>query len=87
MSAHFVFRKTGSCSRENCPFKHEAAPAAKAEAKAKAKAEAKAKSEPSAAAKKTAKSQSQTCCSCSPYVPSMESISTCYLEEVLVHRR
>ena len=22
----FVYRKTGSCSRENCPFKHEAAP-------------------------------------------------------------
>ena len=59
MSAHFVFRKTGSCSRENCPFKHEAAPAAKAEAKAKAKAEAKAKSEPSAAAKKTAKSKAK----------------------------
>ena len=58
----FTFRKTGSCSRENCPFKHEAAPAtpaAKAEAKAKAKAEAKAKSEPSAAAKKTAKSKAK----------------------------
>eukprot|EP00439_Symbiodinium_sp_Y106_P027866 s1892_g3.t1 len=55
-----TFNRTGSCSRENCPFKHEAAPAtpaAKAEAKAKAKAEAKAKSEPSAAAKKTAKSK------------------------------
>ena len=57
-----TFRKTGSCSRENCPFKHEAAratPAAKAEAKAKAKAEAKAKCEPSAAAKKTAKSKAK----------------------------
>ena len=57
-----VFRRTGSCSRENCPFKHEAAPAtpaAKAEAKAKAKAEAKAKSEPSAAGKKTAKSKAK----------------------------
>ena len=50
----FTFKRTGSCSRENCPFKHEAAPAtpaAKAEAKAKAKAEAKAKSEPNAATK------------------------------------
>ena len=62
----FTFRKTGSCSRENCPFKHEAAPAtpaakaeAKAEAKAKAKAEAKAKSEPGAAAKKAAKSKAK----------------------------
>ena len=58
----FTFKRTGSCSRENCPFKHEAAPAtpaAKAEAKAKAKAEAKAKSEPNAAAKKTAKSKAK----------------------------
>ena len=59
----FTFRKTGSCSRENCPFKHEAvaatpaAPAAKADAKAKPQAEAKPKTEPSAAAKKTAKSR------------------------------
>ena len=62
----FTFRKTGSCSRENCPFKHEAAPAtpaakaeAEAEAKAKAKAEAKAKSKPGAAAKKAAKSKAK----------------------------
>ena len=61
----FTFRKTGSCSRENCPFKHEAAaaspatPAAKADAKAKPKAEAKPKTEPSAAAKKTAKSKAK----------------------------
>ena len=62
----FTCRKTGSCSRESCPFKHEAAPAtpaakaeAKAEAKAKAKAEAKAKSEPGAAAKKAAKSKAK----------------------------
>ena len=61
----FTFRKTGSCSRENCPFKHEAAaatpatPAPKPEAKAKPKADAKPKSEPSAAAKKTPKSNAK----------------------------
>ena len=61
----FTFRKTGSCSRENCPFKHEAAaatpatPAPKPEAKAKPKADAKPKSEPSAAAKKTPKSKAK----------------------------
>ena len=56
----FTFRKTGSCSRENCPFKHEAAaatPAAKADAKTKPKTEHKSKTDPSAVAKKTAKSK------------------------------
>ena len=51
----FTFRKTGACSRENCPFKHEAAaatPAAKADPKAKP-------SEPSAAVKKAAKSKAK----------------------------
>ena len=49
--------------RENCPFKHEAAPATpatpapKPEAKAKPKVEAKPKSEPSAAAKKSPKTK------------------------------
>ena len=61
----FTFRKTGSCSRENCPFKHEAAaatpatPAPRPEAKAKPKADAKPKSEPSAAAKKMPKSKAK----------------------------
>ena len=54
----FTFKRTGSCPRENCPFKHEAAPATPA-AKAEAKAEAKAKAEPNAAAKKTAKSKAK----------------------------
>ena len=81
----FTFRKTGSCSRENCPFKHEAAPAtpaakaeAKAEAKAKAKAEAKAKSEPGAAAKKAAKSKAKPAapaiCMCRAWNPSAPAI-------------
>eukprot|EP00439_Symbiodinium_sp_Y106_P022386 s5610_g2.t1 len=62
----FTFRKTGSCSRENCPFKHEAAPATPRRFRLRfrlrfrfRKAEAKAKSEPGAAAKKAAKSKAK----------------------------
>ena len=87
----FTFKRTGSCSRENCPFKHEAAPAtpaAKAEAKAKAKAEAKAKSEPSAAAKKTAKSKAKPaapairmCRAWNPSAPAIWKRSSCIADD------
>ena len=48
-------------TRENCPFKNEAAatPAAKADANSKPKADAKPKAEPSASAKKTPKSKAK----------------------------
>ena len=79
------------CALQNCPFKHEAAPAtpaAKAEAKAKAKAEAKAKSEPSAAAKKTAKSKAKPaapairmCRAWNPSAPAIWKRSSCIADD------
>ena len=53
----YSFKNKGTCSRENCPFKHEApgtpaTPAPDAKAKAKAKSEPKAKAEPSVPAAK-----------------------------------